>query len=484
MKKIQIVILCGGSGKRLWPISRKAQPKQFVSLIDGKSLLQQTLERLASRNTREYFLNNGYLLSDKPICIGSEMHRFQIQDDAHSIDIPIQCIYEPFSRNTAPAMAVVSCFKEQDESELLVFCPSDHYIEDRESYLQSLLVGFDAVKDEEIITLGVKPHFASTAYGYVEVKNVESDGDVFPVKRFIEKPPEQLASQLIKKKNIFWNAGSFITRVGNLQNTLLKLRPDILGHAKQSLQKAKVIDDGVFLNKDIFKDCPAESIDYAILEKYDNLKLVELRAKWSDVGSWNSLADLFKADGENNKTNADQSFFFESKNSFIYSSSLRPIVAVGINQVTIVETPDAILISDSRKSESIKNVVKELEKRDIVQAENHRKVNRPWGSFDSIDAGERFQVKRIFVKPGGRLSLQRHEKRAEHWVVIKGTAKVTRGSDVFILKENESTFIPKGVVHRLENLAATSLEIIEVQTGTYFGEDDIFRLEDEYGRKE
>ena len=483
-KKVQTVILCGGSGKRLWPISRKAHPKQFVSLSNGKTLLQQTLTRISSPLAKKFFLENGYSLADKPICVGSDIHRYQIQDDAESVGIPVKSILEPVSRNTAPAMAVIAFCMANRNCDLLVFCPSDHFIEDTSSYLRSILAGLNGIDSSEIITLGVKPKFGSTAYGYVEVEEKCAKHDIHSVKKFIEKPSEKVARDLAKKKNIFWNAGSFITRVDNLYSAITQYRPDILQSAKESFEKARVDAQNIFLNKEIFSKCPSESIDYAVLESYTNLKLVELKTEWSDVGSWNSLANLFEADPHNNRTNSDQGQFFKSKDCFIYSSTSRPVVAVGVNKMIIAETSDAIMIADSRQSESIKHVVEELDKRNIAQIKSHRKVNRPWGTFDSIDSGERFQVKRIFVKPGGKLSLQKHKKRAEHWVVIRGTARVTRGQEVFVLEENESTYIPKGVVHRLENTGKTALEIIEVQTGTYFGEDDIFRLEDEYGRKE
>ena len=479
-----MVILCGGSGKRLWPISRTARPKQFVSISSGETLLQQTLARVGSPAAKKFFLENGYSLSDKPICIGSDIHRYQIQDDAELIGIPVRCILEPVSRNTAAAMAVIACYKASENSDLLVFCPSDHYIQNTESYLQSLLTGFNAINSSEIITLGVKPSFVSTAYGYVEVDNRSTEQYIHSVKKFIEKPCNKVATELVKKKNIFWNAGSFITRADTLYKVMEEFRPNILQSAKKSFESAEVKDQSILLDEVAFGSCPSESIDYAVLENYSNLKLAELNTKWSDVGSWNSLANLFESDTHNNRTNSDKGKFFQSKDSFIYSSTSRPVVAVGVNKMIIVETSDAIMIADARQSESIKHVVEELGKKNIAQVKSHRKVNRPWGTFDSVDSGERFQVKRIFVKPGGRLSLQKHEKRAEHWVVIKGTAKVTRGEEVFVLKENESTYIPKGVVHRLENPGKTALEIIEVQTGTYFGEDDIFRLGDEYGRKE
>lgn len=479
-----MVILCGGSGKRLWPISRTARPKQFVSLLSGKTLLQQTLARVGSPEAKKFFLENGYSLTDKPVCIGSDIHRFQIKDDAESIGIPVRCILEPVPRNTAAAMAIIACYKAIENSDLLVFCPSDHYIQNTENYLQSLLAGFNAINSSEIITLGVKPSFVSTAYGYVEVDNKSPEQYVHNVKKFIEKPGDKVAAELVKKKNIFWNAGSFITRADTLYNAIDEFRPDIMRSAKRSIECAEVSDQIILLDEEAFGSCPSESIDYAVLENYTNLKLAELNTKWSDVGSWNSLANLFESDMYNNRTNSNQGQFFRSRDSFIYSSTSRPVVAVGVREMIIVETSDAIMIADARQSESIKHVVDELGNRNLAQVKNHRKVNRPWGTFDSVDSGERFQVKRIFVKPGGRLSLQKHEKRAEHWVVIKGTAKVTRGEEVFVLEENESTYIPKGVVHRLENPGKTALEIIEVQTGTYFGEDDIFRLDDEYGRKE
>ena len=482
-KKIQPVILCGGSGKRLWPISRKSQPKQFVSIAKGKSLLQQTLDRIASPRAKEFFLDNGYQMSEEVLCIGSELHRYEIRDNAEELGIPIRCVFEPVPRNTAAAMAAIACYKKNEGQDLLVFCPSDHFIKWTENYLRALLVGFNEVHTDEIITLGVKPTFGSTAYGYIEVENVLSDVDIHSVIQFIEKPPEEIAAKLVKKSNIFWNAGSFIMQVDTLYNALNKYRTDTLNVVRRSLEKAETINRDIFLDEENFRKCSSESIDYAVLENYKNLKLVELRTEWSDVGSWNSLAKLFNADGHNNRSNSEENSFFHSSNSFVYSSTSRPVIVVGMNNTIIAETADAVMVADSGHSESIKEVVEDLEKRDIKQAQNHRKVNRPWGTFDSIDSGKRFQVKRITVKPGGRLSLQRHEKRAEHWVVIKGTAKVTRGKDVFILEENESTFIPIGVIHRLENPGTDSLEIIEVQTGNYFGEDDIYRLEDEYGRQ-
>ena len=483
-KRIQPVILCGGTGTRLWPISRKAYPKQFVPLFENQSLLQQTLRRIASPSSRKYFLDQGYEVAKKPICIGSELHKFQIQDDADKSEIEVDSILEPISRNTAGAMAVIAAFKTKELSDYLVFCPADHYIQDTNKYLESLTKGFDSIGEGDIVTFGIRPYFASTAYGYLEVDTARKNNEVFPVIRFVEKPCAEEASKLIKKQNIFWNAGSFMMSVGTLTSALKVHCSGIYDSAKLALEKSSKSGNGLLLDKESFSACKSEAIDYAVLEHYENLKLVELSCDWSDVGSWNSIAKLFPKDKDQNSSNSDETLFFNSKDTFVYSSAFRPIVSVGLKNLIVVDTSDALLISDKDYSESIKNVVGELETRSIPQAQHHRKVNRPWGTFDSIDAGDRFKVKRISVKPGGRLSLQKHEKRAEHWVVVRGQARVTKGETVFELNENESTYIPIGVIHRLENPGETELEIIEVQTGTYFGEDDIFRYEDEYGRKE
>ena len=482
-KRIQPVILCGGTGTRLWPISRKAYPKQFVPLLKNQSLLQQTLQRIASPSSRRHFYDHGYEVAKKPICIGSELHKFQIQDDADKSEIEIESILEPVSKNTAAAMAVIANFKAKEASDFLVFCPADHYIQDTNQYLESLVKGFDSIGEGDIITFGVKPYFASTAYGYLEVDTARQNDGVFPVAQFVEKPREEEASKLIQKQNIFWNAGSFMMSVRTLTSALKVYCSGIYDSAKLALEKSSESGNGLLLDEESFSACESESIDYAVLEHYENLKLVELSCDWSDVGSWNSLAKLFPKDKDYNSSNSDETFFFNSEDTFVYSSAFRPIVSVGLKNLIVVDTSDALLISDKNYSESIKNVVRELETRSIPQAQHHRKVNRPWGTFDSIDAGDRFKVKRISVKPGGRLSLQKHEKRAEHWVVVRGKAKVTKGDTIFELNENESTYIPIGVIHRLENAGKTELEIIEVQTGTYFGEDDIFRYEDEYGRK-
>ena len=482
--RVQPVILCGGSGTRLWPISRRARPKQFVPIFGGRSLLQHSLLRISSTTSRNFFQKHGYELSEKPICIGSEYHKFQILDEAEQAGIEIDCVFEPLPKNTAPAMAVIASLKAKEKKSILIFCPSDHYIENVEGYLQSLIVGLDEISGNEIFTLGIKPSFPSTAYGYIEVGAQLEKSFVYPVKRFIEKPNLEVATEIIREKNVFWNAGSFMMSVDTLNHVLNKYCPNLYRSACYALEKAEIVENKITLKESHFELCESISIDHAVMEKFRHLKVVELQADWSDIGSWTSLAKLFPPDSNENRSNSEETLFFDSKETFVYSSAYRPVVSVGLKDVFVVDTSDAVLIANNNCAETIKNVVAELENRSLSQAQHHRKVNRPWGTFDSIDSGERFKVKRISVKPGGRLSLQKHKKRAEHWVVIRGKAKVTRGNEVFELKENESTYIPIGVVHRLENPCDSELEIIEVQTGTYFGEDDIYRYEDEYGRKE
>jgi mannose-1-phosphate guanylyltransferase/mannose-6-phosphate isomerase len=463
------VILCGGSGTRLWPLSRKSFPKQFVPLIDNKSLLQLTLERVA-------------LINKQIICVAAEDHRFLVAEAMDLAKVNGTVVLEPVARNTAAAMAVAAL--RAQPSDVLLFCPADHHIPDAVAFAVMAQQGMAAVASGAIVTFGVVPSFPSTAYGYIEKGAANTDGTSHQVARFIEKPPADKAQALILQGNALWNAGIFLTRADTLLQALQQHAPDILQACTAAMTDANQDQQPncTFLRPqaDAFKACRAESIDYAVLERHPHVAVVPFGGAWSDVGSWNAVADLSPPDAQGN-TFFGQGTAIQASRTYIHAPH-RPVVALGTQDLIIIDTPDAVLVAARSHTEQVKQVVAQLEANQSPQAGNHRKVARPWGWYDSIDMGDRFQVKRIAVKPGASLSLQKHHHRAEHWIVVMGTAEVTRGTDTFLLSENQSTYIPIGEVHRLKNPGKTYLEMIEVQSGGYLGEDDIVRLEDTYGR--
>jgi mannose-1-phosphate guanylyltransferase/mannose-6-phosphate isomerase len=493
--KITPVVLCGGSGTRLWPLSRKSFPKQFVPLINNKSLLGLTLERLAPlcEGTTQ---GKG---SQHIICVASEDHRFLVSDAlAQSVGASTRktVLLEPAGRNTAAAMAIAALALQQEGAnpdELLLFCPADHHIPDIKAFADCVSSGVTAAQSGAIVTFGVSPSFPSTAYGYIEHGDLMSDGSQ-RVRRFIEKPKAEAAQQLLLKGGVSWNAGIFLTSARTLLSALELHAPDILASCKDAMDKAKheawnsaqeasagtVAPSFVRPQESAFRACRSESIDYAVMEHFDNVALVPFEGQWSDVGSWNAVAELSPADDQGNRIQG-QCYLVDATNTFVHAPH-RTVVALGTDNLIIVDTPDALLVAHRDHAESVKGVVSLLENAKLAQAVTHRKVSRPWGWYDSVDAGERFQVKRIGVKPGASLSLQKHHHRAEHWIVVSGTAEVTRGKENFLLSENQSTYISIGEVHRLRNPGKVDLEMIEVQSGAYLGEDDIVRLEDNYGR--
>lgn len=474
-QKIIPVILCGGSGTRLWPLSRESFPKQFVPLIQGKSLLELTLDRVQSLGSS--------------ICITNEEHRFYVQDAVQQFsnlkDSSSQILLEPAGRNTAPAMACAALLPSLSPDALLLFLPSDHYVPDVDAFIATIQSGVSAAQAGHIVTFGVHPSFPSTAYGYIQQgKSLSADVDavnnVFAVSRFVEKPVLNKAQEMLLSGDYLWNAGIFLCMASTLIEAMSKHAEDILKDCKKSMILAKT--DGSFVrpDKDAFLACRSESIDYAVMEHFDKVAVVPFKGAWSDVGSWNAIASLSPADEAGNRISG-QGLSFESTNTYI-NAPHRPVVALGTSNLVIVDTPDAVLVASADKVEQVKEVVVTLKQSGSAQAVLHRRVARPWGWYDSIDMGDRFQVKRITVKAGASLSLQLHHHRAEHWIVVKGLAKVTNGDQVLILNENQSTYIPIGVKHRLENPGIEPLEMIEVQSGNYLGEDDIVRFEDHYGR--
>jgi mannose-1-phosphate guanylyltransferase/mannose-6-phosphate isomerase len=471
---IKPVILCGGSGTRLWPLSRESFPKQFVPLIEGKSLLGLTLDRVKSFGSS--------------ICVTNEEHRFFVQDllphDSQSQSVSGSILLEPAGRNTAAAMASSALMPGVSPSNLLLFLPSDHFVPDIDAFVSTIDAGVAAANVGFIVTFGVQPSFPSTAYGYIQKGDsldlVSGEINTYAVKRFEEKPALEKAQAMLLSGNYLWNAGIFLCTASTLLEALRKHAPDILSSCQQAMQNPEIDDRFVRPNAESFLSCRSESIDYAVMEHFDKVAVVPFKGAWSDVGSWNAVASLTPEDQSGNRISG-QGMAVQSNNTYI-NAPHRPVIALGTSDLVIVDTPDAVLVASVEKVEQVKDVVAALKKAGQSQAVTHRKVARPWGWYDSIDMGERFQVKRIAVKPGASLSLQMHHHRAEHWIVVKGTAKVTNGEQIFLLEENQSTYIPIGAKHRLENPGKTDLEMIEVQSGGYLGEDDIVRFEDTYGR--
>ena len=461
---IHPVILCGGSGTRLWPLSRESFPKQFVPLIGGKSLLQTTLARVK-------------LLAPQAVCVANNEHRFLVQEAMDAEGIKGPQILEPVGRNTAAAMACAVLNAQPED--LLLFLPADHFIPDAAAFATTVQQGVDAAQAGYIVTFGVQPTFPSTAYGYIQ-SGPTLHGEVCKVNAFVEKPVAEKAQQMLLQAGYYWNAGIFLTRADTLTSALQQHAPDILAACQVAV--AKQTHDGSFirLNPEAFGACRSESIDYAVLEHHNQVAIVPFNGAWSDVGSWNAVAELTPADESNNRI-VGQGHAINAENTYI-NAPHRPVVALGTKNLLIIDTPDALLVADAAHTEQVKQAVALLKQQDAPHATTHRRVARPWGWYDSIDTGSRHQVKRISVKPGASLSLQMHHHRAEHWVVVSGTAEVTNGDKVTVLSENQSTYIPLGQTHRLANPGKVPLEIIEVQSGSYLGEDDIVRFEDTYGR--
>lgn len=471
LKDVEAVVLCGGSGTRLWPLSRKSLPKQFVPIVGGKSLLEQTLLRVRG-------MGGGVL------AVASEEHRFLVADTMEAAGCAGHIILESKARNTAAAMALALAH-EPDDSRLLLFCPSDHYIPDTELFRQTVQRGVAAANAGAIVTFGVLPSFPSTAYGYIVQSSARADGS-FRVERFVEKPSLDGAEALLLGGHALWNAGIFLCSAGTLRRAMRRHAADILESCMAAMAGAESepapMGRNTFVRPEaqIFGGTRAQSIDYAVMEKYDDVAVVPFAGQWSDVGSWSAVADLTAPDDRGNRS-VGQALLRECTDTYVQAPH-RPVVALGTHNLLIIDTPDAVLVAERGSVEKVRDVVRQLESTDCVQAVAHRLVSRPWGWYDSIEQADGFKVKRIGVKPHASLSLQWHRHRAEHWVVVKGVAEVTCGERTFTLQQNESTYIPRGQVHRLHNPADVELEIIEIQSGQYLGEDDIVRVEDRYGR--
>lgn len=463
------VILSGGSGTRLWPLSRKLYPKQFLSLVSEKTLFQDTIMRLPE------------VVTD-PLVICNEEHRFIVAEQLRQINSKnTGIILEPTGKNTAPAIAVAAFNSlNSGEDPTLLVLSADHLVEDIDEFNKSIQIASDIAEKKKMVVLGIQPHKPETAYGYIEA-NISDQNQYYSIISFTEKPDFETANNFLQSGSYFWNSGIFIFKASVYLKELIKYEPEIFNACKKSFLKATKDLDFIRINSKEFSKCPDKSVDYAVMEKTNQGVVVPYNRAWNDVGSWDALWESKTKDLNNNVIEGDIKIS-KVENSFIYSSS-RLIAVNDVSDIVIVDTPDALLVSRKNRPEDLKNIVLKLKDENRLESENHCKVYRPWGYYDSVDSGEGFQVKRIIVNPGAKLSLQKHQKRSEHWVILKGTAKITCGNKIFELKQNESTFIPKGEIHRLENNQKVPLEIIEVQTGSYLGEDDIIRIEDDYERK-
>ncbi|WP_349746718.1 mannose-1-phosphate guanylyltransferase/mannose-6-phosphate isomerase [Pseudomonas frederiksbergensis] len=470
------VILSGGSGTRLWPLSRALKPKQFMSIHGDLSLFQATLDRIKNLSAE------GDSLSP-PIIVCNEEHRFIVAEQSRSLDIkPQKILLEPSARNTAPAIAAATLTAlENGDDPILLVLAADHVIADVDAFKASLALAKLEVNKGRIVTFGVVPTKPETGYGYIRTQTGAADGAAH-VDAFIEKPDLETAQSYLAQGNYFWNSGMFMFRASVMKSELERLSPDIIVAAELSLANATHDQDFTRLSQVDFVNAPNVSIDYAVMEKTDIASVVTLNSSWSDLGAWDSVWEAGTKDENENCTQGDV-LLQGVTNSYVHSSH-RLVTVLGISDVVVVETSDAILVTTKDHSQDVKKIVSELTKNNRVEGASHREVYRPWGKYDSVDQGHRYQVKRITVKPGHKLSVQLHHHRAEHWIVVSGTANVQIADKQVLLTENQSTFIPIGVVHSLENPGRIPLELIEVQSGSYLGEDDIVRFEDRYGRLE
>ncbi|WP_295546122.1 mannose-1-phosphate guanylyltransferase/mannose-6-phosphate isomerase [uncultured Stenotrophomonas sp.] len=466
MSSIQPVILSGGSGTRLWPLSREAYPKQFLPLAGELTMLQATWQRVAP------------LAARGPLVIANEEHRFVAAEQLQQVGAEAAAIIlEPVGRNTAPAIAVAALEATRGGTDaLLLVLPSDHVITDEAAFRSAVQAAASAADAGKLVTFGIVPTGPETGYGYIKA----ADGQgVRAVERFVEKPDLETATGYVSSGQYYWNSGMFLFKASRYLRELERFQPEMLASSRQAWQQARRDADFTRLDKDAFTAVPSDSIDYAVMEKTADAVVIPLDAGWNDVGSWTALRDVSQQDGDGNAHQGDV-IAIDCRNTYAYAQRL--VALVGLDDVIVVETDDAVLVGRADRMQEVKTVVAKLKAEGRSEATWHRKVYRPWGAYDSIDNGERFQVKRITVKPGGTLSLQMHHHRAEHWIVVSGTAEVTRGNEVILLSENQSTYIPLGVTHRLRNPGKLPLELIEVQSGSYLGEDDIVRFEDTYGR--
>ena len=464
MEKIKAVILAGGSGNRLWPVSRAKYPKQFLSFDGKETMLQKTINRLSDLQ----------LSSCLTIC--NEEHRFFVAEQLREIDKLCPVLLEPEGKNTAPAITLAALTAEGDP--LLLIMPADHQINDQDSFTESVKKAIPFAQSNKLVTFGVTPSEPNDGYGYI--KTGFSDGEGFTIDQFVEKPSKEIAERYISNGKYYWNSGIFLFKTSKFLEEVRKFRPDIYEACNSSVLDLKANEEFLRINAEIFKNCPSESIDYAIMEHTEDAIMIPLNAGWNDLGSWSALWDEAEKNKDNNVLIGD-TLIHESNNCYVRSDD-KLVTVLGVEDLIIVSTKDAFMVAHKEHSQDIKLIVDQLKSNSRSEWEIGREVFRPWGKYDSLDTGLEHQVKRITVKPGEKLSVQMHKHRSEHWVVVSGTARVTIGEDTFTLATNESTYIPAKAIHSLENTETVDLELIEVQVGTYLGEDDIVRFSDRYGR--
>ena len=477
------VILSGGSGTRLWPLSRQAYPKQFLALAGEETMLQATWQRVAE------------LASAAPLVVANEDHRFMVAEQLRQVGCtPAAIVLEPVGRNTAPAIAVAALQATADGADpLLLVLPSDHVIADAAGFRAAVAAATPAAQAGKLVTFGIVPTAAETGYGYIKAASDESTptttaqtqgaraSAVRQVAGFVEKPDAATAAQYLASRQYFWNSGMFLFQASRYLAELERHAPAMLAACRAAFEGAKRDTDFVRLDKAAFAACPSDSIDYAVMEKTADAAVLPIDVGWNDVGSWSALWQVAQQDGDGNAHHGDV-LALDCHDTLAWADR-RLVAMIGLRDVVVVDSDDSLLVAHKDHVQEVKAVVAKLKAAGRPESSLHRKVYRPWGAYDSIDMGERFQVKRITVNPGAALSLQMHHHRAEHWIVVSGTAEVTRGDEVLLLSENQSTYIPLGVTHRLRNPGKVALELIEVQSGSYLGEDDIVRLEDVYGRR-
>jgi mannose-1-phosphate guanylyltransferase/mannose-6-phosphate isomerase len=464
------VILSGGAGTRLWPASRSMYPKQLLPLADTRTMLQATA--LRTRGLPES--------TDRCLIVSNEAHRFSVAEQMNGIEMRASIILEPEGRNTAPAVALAAIEATgHDENAILLVMPADHVIRDVDAFQVAVAAGLEAAASGRLVTFGIVPTHAETGYGYIRAH--ANGSEPAAVEAFVEKPDTATAQSYIDDGSYYWNSGIFLFRASAYLGELLALAPEM--HKACTMSMAGKSLDGDFIRPDseAFLSCPSDSIDYAVMEKSSNASMIPLDAKWSDVGSWSALHDVCDRDADGNTLEGDV-IAHACKDTYVQAES-RLVAAIGLEDVIVVETKDSVLVADKKRSQDVKAIVDRLKADEREEVNFHRQVFRPWGSYDSLENRENFQVKRLIVNPGAVLSLQKHAHRSEHWVVVRGTARITKNNDEFDLRVNESTYIAIGDIHRIANPYDEPVHIIEVQCGDYLGEDDIVRLDDNYGRE-
>ena len=467
------IIMAGGSGSRLWPLSRELFPKQFLALDGELTMLQTTIRRLHG------------LAAENPVVICNDEHRFLVAEQLRAMNkLANNIILEPAGRNTAPAIALAALTALQTAPEgsdpLLLVLAADHVIRDEAAFTEAVQSACAYAEAGKLVTFGIVPSHPETGYGYI--RRGEAQGSAYAVAQFVEKPDQTTAEHYLESGNYYWNSGMFLFRASRYLAELQQFRPDIYAACAEAVGTVNADLDFVRVNKAAFLNCPSDSIDYAVMERTADAVVVPMNAGWSDVGSWSSLWDISEKDINGNVSHGDV-LQHNSQNNYVFAETSL-VTTVGVQDLVIVQTKDAVLVADKHQVQDVKKIVESLKAAGRTEHHIHREVYRPWGKYDSIDNGERYQVKRITVKPGEKLSIQMHHHRAEHWIVVSGTASVTNGDSVQLVTENQSVYIPVGQIHALENPGKIMLEMIEVQSGSYLGEDDIVRFEDRYGRIE